>query len=51
MLYLGVKLIVIKTSYHLMEEALKNIRNGVLFNSENISGFTDNYIKDGYVKE
>jgi hypothetical protein len=39
-----------KTSYHLMEEALKNIRNGVLFNAENISGFTDNYIKDVTLK-
>ena len=29
-----------------MEEALKNVRNGIFYNSEKISGFTDNQVDD-----
>tara|TARA_S200002703_G_scaffold1341_4_gene2380 strand:- start:2189 stop:2686 length:498 start_codon:yes stop_codon:yes gene_type:complete len=35
-----------KTPFHLMEEALKNVRNGIFFSAEKISGFTDNQVDD-----
>lgn len=35
-----------KTPFHLIDEALKNVRNRIFFNEEKISGFTDNQFGD-----
>jgi len=35
-----------KTPFHLMDEALKNVRNGIFFSKEKISDITDNQVDD-----